>query len=368
MPQVTFATPIVPHTIVSKVECQVVYDIGWVHEREAIWEKAPFGFKLVPTRKEVAVNQSAQVLFKLDVWSKREQEQSEDPFWGSMSRTAGNVEGQIGVRDIQEIGGVKKVRWIFVDWKRQALVTDSDTWPEGSTPRFSLSTTTPLKLAKRGQTSWVLLVRLAFSIPGTLQQQSSQLSDALHPFPSPWPASTFRNIGGSLSHPPRLALRLTSPTSDRVSYVYVKQDKIASASSYLHQLVEAKDGTKATRTLDGRSSLEPVLYDSDEEEDSQRYQEEVERARPGRDARSAEPGPPEKKRRVNNQSSVGTQAVSPRHLVADLSGLTLFRVLRFQSKVSKVKSEPQGKAQKMVGTPNKRRSTLLRIQIILASI
>jgi len=207
--------------------------------------------------------------FKLEIWVHKSLEGKADPVTNFTCRRAETITGTIGTTWINTSTG--RLKSAMGDWGCRKVVQDQSDEGAETFKLFELWTENPLYLEKGTDSAWTFEIILLFQLPGSLHDQVATVSRALSSPTTPGPCSSFNNIAQHLSRPANLALNASSRPEEELPYVYLLQEALAAASPYLEGVVEAGYDTFATRSFDGRDDFDPVDDDSDDEEDTKRY-------------------------------------------------------------------------------------------------
>ncbi|GAA5843866.1 hypothetical protein JCM5353_007395 [Sporobolomyces roseus] len=229
--------------------------------------------------------------FEMDIWLEDQEEnnvgEDKDPVWTVIARSAEEVAGTVTVDGSSSRWYCKKLR--VEDRTREGR------WLKC----FTLETRSPLEIRKQGREMFNLVLDITFQLGGSVQDQITRLLYPAFPVPTPRPGSSYDDSVSLVSQPPNLAFRIDHADSSQYPHVWVQEDKLAAASAYLADVVSAvAQSEDAFLRVDDYLDLNAVEDDSDEEEDTRRYNLFKERQKSGdedEDRRSEAPEPAENK-------------------------------------------------------------------------
>jgi len=260
-------------------------------EQERSHYLEPFRFDLIPESLDVGATKPAKMKFEMDIWLEDQEEnnvgEDKDPVWTVIARSAEEVAGTVTVDGSSSRWYCKKLR--VEDRTREGR------WLKC----FTLETRSPLEIRKQGREMFNLVLDITFQLGGSVQDQITRLLYPAFPVPTPRPGSSYDDSVSLVSQPPNLAFRIDHADSSQYPHVWVQEDKLAAASAYLADVVSAvAQSEDAFLRVDDYLDLNAVEDDSDEEEDTRRYNLFKERQKSGdedEDRRSEAPEPAENK-------------------------------------------------------------------------
>lgn len=231
------------------------------------FQDGPFRYILRP--RDPQENKSVVTGFKLEIWFDKSLEGEGDLVTNLTCMRAEEITGTVGAKWTNKTTG--SLGSEIGEWGCTKLSRDESDEGAEVFKLFELWTEIPLYLQKGTESAWKFGINLLFHLPGPLQDQVRIIDGTLSSPTNPGLSSPYNNIAQHLSRPTDLCLNASSRPEEELPYVYRLQEVFAAASPYLGQLVESGNDTFATRSFDGRIDFDPVDDDSDNEEDTKRY-------------------------------------------------------------------------------------------------
>lgn len=223
-------------------------------ERKQYW-KGPFLF-ITEATVTASWPDVLKVMYRVGVWLNGGVSEEVEPVLRKIGLSAERIDGIVGMN-----GDYRK-------WECRKLNEDARVQSQGRTKLFELWTDKPVKPVRterqKGAKSFDLDIEVTFKLSGNRQERSAFLHDTVHPPSHQQPGSTCNDSILLFARPSNLALQICLSSPNRIHYVWIPEELLPAASAYLAILMKAVDKTS-------RASFRVVADDSDDEEDTERY-------------------------------------------------------------------------------------------------